>query len=329
MVRTCSALPCEAASASNVACYSPLKAYRTPHGSDNAITFNATRALNSSHPITFPCGQCVGCRSDRVQQWGLRCMHEAQMHPHNSFLTLTYDDEHLPADYSVDKPTFQKFMKRLRKPMLGKLRFYACGEYGDINGRPHYHALIFGWDFHADRKLIKETEFGNLYTSDQASKAWPFGHVWIGDVSYKSAAYVAGYVSKKITGPNAPSHYLRTHPKGYLVQVKSEFQLSSVGIGRAWYQAYKFDAFPSDFLVVDGKQVPVPRYYLDKLKAEGIQVTRHLPAYDLTITSTLDKEVKKARIGRAIRTRSNNTPERLRVREIIKKDRLSRYKRTL
>jgi len=310
-------------------CYSPLKAYRTPPGSDKAITFNATRALNSAHPMSIPCGQCIGCRSDRVQQWGLRCMHEAQMHQANSFLTLTYDDEHLPADYSIDKRVFQTFMKRLRKPMAGKIRFYACGEYGDQNGRPHYHALIFGWDFHADRKLIKETEFGPLYTSDQATKAWPFGHVWIGDVTYKSASYVAGYVAKKITGEAASTHYLRMHPKGYLCQVKPEFQLHSVGMGASWYAKYKNDCFPSDFLIADGKHVAVPKYYLNKLVAEAQPTTRHLPAYDLTINATLDTEVKRARMKRALKSKPNNTPERLKVRETIKKDRLSRYKRTL
>jgi len=256
-------------------------------------------------------------------------MHEAQMHSANSFLTLTYDDDHLPADYSIDKRVFQLFMKRLRFDLLGKIRFYACGEYGDENGRPHYHALIFGWDFHADRKLIKETEYGRLYTSDQATKAWPFGHVWIGDVTYKSASYVAGYVSKKITGDAAPSHYLRMHPKGYLCQVKPEFQLHSVGIGASWYAKFKNDAFPSDFLVVDGRQVAVPKYYLNKLVAEARPTTRHLPVYDLTLNSTLDTEVKRARMQRALKSKPNSTPERLKVRETIKKDRLSRYKRTL
>lgn len=233
------------------------------------------------------------------------------MHPYNSFLTLTYSDEFLPEDYSISKSVFQKFMKRLRKPMLSKTRFYACGEYGDENGRPHYHALIFGWDFHADRKLIKETEFGNLYTSDQASKAWPFGNIWIGDVTMKSASYVAGYVSKKITGPKAPSHYLRTHPKGYLTQVQPEFQLQSVGIGRSWYEQFKSDAFPSDFLVMDGKQVAVPRYYTKKLTEEEA------------------KPIIRRRHQRRVKQKANSTPERLKVREFIKKDRLSRYKRTL
>lgn len=251
------------------------------------------------------------------------------MHEANSFLTLTYSDDHLPADYSIRKPVFQKFMKRLRKSLLGNIRFYACGEYGDENGRPHYHALIFGWDFHADRKLIKRTEFGNLYTSDQASDAWPFGNIWIGDVTYKSASYVAGYVSKKITGKAAASHYLRQHPRGYLVQVEPEFQLQSQGIGRDWFNKYKSDVFPSDFCVVEGKQVAVPRYYTDKLKevdtpAPAGRVLRHASS-----SEKVQVKRKRARKAASPKAKHDNSPQRLKVRETIRKDRLSRLKREL
>lgn len=316
-------------------CYAPLKGFRSLDGVEKGgkprISFNPIKAINSAHAMVLPCGQCIGCRMDRVEQWGLRCMHEAQMHEHNSFLTLTYDDEHLPADYSIRKPVFQKFMKRLRFDLLSKIRFYACGEYGDQNGRPHYHALIFGWDFHADRKLIKRTEFGNLYTSEQASKAWPYGNIWIGDVTYKSASYVAGYVSKKITGEAAPTHYLRLHPKGYLCQVEPEFQLQSQGIGRDWFAKYKTDAFPSDFCVVEGRQVAVPRYYLNKLKegetetpAPQGRVLRHA-------SSAPSAKITRKRKLRAASPKAkwNNSPERLKVRETIRKDRLKLLKREL
>lgn len=258
-------------------------------------------------------------------------MHEAQMHECSSFLTLTYSDEHLPADYSVRKPIFQKFMKRLRKSLLGNIRFYACGEYGDENGRPHYHALVFGWDFHADRKLIKRTEFGNLYTSDQAATAWSFGNVWIGDVSYKSACYVAGYVSKKITGDQAKTHYWRQHPRGYLTQVEPEFQLQSQGIGRAWFDKFKSDAFPSDFCVVEGKQVAVPRYYLDRLANQEAEVVPSPGRFLRDQHSTVTAKVKRKRKQRAATptAKFNNSPERLKVREIVRKDRVRLLKREL
>lgn len=299
-------------------CYSPLKGYRTrldtEPGAKSRITFNPLKAINSHIVMSLPCGQCIGCRVDRVAQWGLRCTHEASQHKANAFLTLTYDDEHLPADYSVHVREMQLFNKRLRKE-IGPFRFYACGEYGDQGQRPHYHSLIFGYDFAEDRQLIKRTEFGNLYTSAQASKVWSFGNIWIGDVTYKSASYVAGYVIKKIGGDPAASHYQRLHPKGYLVQVQPEFATQSrrPGIGHTWFDKFKTDAFPSDFLVVDGKEVPVPRYYTNKLteqEARPIKLKRKLRASSPS-------------------AKADSTPARLDVRETIRKDRLSRLKRTL
>lgn len=300
-------------------CYSPLKGYRSLVGVDQGgkprITFNPLKAINSHVVTSFPCGQCIGCRMDRVSQWGLRCMHEASQHQANSFLTLTYDDAHLPVDYSVQVKVMQDFMKRLRDHLPTKVRFFACGEYGDQDQRPHYHSLIFGYDFAEDRKLWGSSQGEPIYTSPTLAKAWSFGHAWIGSVTYQSACYVAGYVQKKIGGDKAASHYLRMHPKGYLTQVQPEFATQSrrPGIGAGWFAKFKSDAFPSDFLVIDGKEVPVPRYYASKLSEEEL------------------KPIKRKRKQRTAspKAKLNNTPARLLVRETIRKDRLSRLKRTL
>lgn len=294
-------------------CYAPLKAWRPSSNIDGGrLVFNSLKALNPDNPIGLPCGQCIGCRMDRVSQWGLRCMHESQMHSRSSFLTLTFNDEHLPSDYSVRVRDVQLFNKRLRK-LMGPFRFFACGEYGDENQRPHYHALCFGHDFHQDRKLIKVTDFGPLYTSELASKAWPFGNIWIGSVTYKSASYVAGYVAKKIGGDAAASHYLRTHPNGTVHQVNPEFATQSrrPGIGATWYEKFKSDAFPSDFLVVDGQQVPVPAYYANKLTEEEF------------------KPIQRKRAVSRRKHKQDSTPDRLEVRKTIKLERLNRLKRTL
>ena len=111
--------------------------------------------------VTVPCGRCTSCRLEHSRQWAVRCMHEAQMHEGNSFITLTYAPEHLHEDYSVHKKELQKFFKRLRKNTGIKLRYFACGEYGDENRRPHYHAIIFGYDF-PDKQLYTKTRTGDL-----------------------------------------------------------------------------------------------------------------------------------------------------------------------
>lgn len=257
-------------------------------------------------------------------------MHEAAMVEASSFITLTYDDEHLPDNFSLSKPVFQKFMKRLRKSLAGKIRFYACGEYGDQGGRPHYHACIFGWDFHADRYKWRVNEHGDqLYRSPQLERAWPFGHCELGDVTMQSAQYVSGYIIKKITGDPEGTHYTRLHPKGYLVTVEPEFHLFSQSMGRAWFDKFKSDCFPSDFLVHDGKQVEVPTYYLNLLKeadtpAPQGRVLRHA-------SSTEKAQIKRKRAIRAASPKAkwNNSPERLAVRETVRQDKIKLRKRNL
>lgn len=304
-----------------MACYEPLKGFRSTEKSERTglplITFNPLKAINSQLPILFPCGTCVGCRTDKREQWATRCTHEAQMHDTSSFITLTYANEHLPDDYSVDKRVWQLFMKRLRLIIGHKVRFFACGEYGDQNLRPHYHALIFGHSFLADREFHSTTTRGDRqYTSASLSKAWPYGRSLISDFEPALAGYVAGYVMKKIGGEPAATHYLRTHPlTGAPVKVAPEFALQSrnPGIGSTWFEKYKSDAFPSDFIVIEGRQRPVPQYYSRKLIQEELQpIQRKRKARSVTA-------VKKA----------NNTPERLKVREFIARDRQSRRVRTL
>lgn len=311
-------------------CYSPLTGYVPLSKLDGGrLVFNSKLARNPHNPIKVPCSACVGCRADRAGDWAVRSMHEAAMHPQNCFITLTFDDEHLPETYSVHKRTYQLFQKKLRKHCHPKtIRFYACGEYGPENLRPHYHALIFNHDF-PDKKPYKKTPQGDqLYTSEKLSTLWGFGFCTTGDVTYQSAGYVAQYVQKKITGDKATHHYLRTNPvSGAIVQVEPEFSLQSrnPGLGSSWFDKFQGDCFPSDFLVVDGKQRRVPQFYLSKLKQQE--------AYDVPTgklaTKNRSQQVKRRRKGYALTTRANSTPERLRVRELVKKEKLKLLKRTL
>lgn len=244
----------------------------------------------------------------------MRCMHEAQMHPENCFVTLTYSDEHLPDDYSVHVEVVQKFMKRLRKAYEPKkIRSFAAGEYGDKDNRPHYHLLLFNHSF-TDQKLHSQKNKIKLYTSQSLQKLWPYGYSTVGSLTYQTAAYTARYVMKKVGGDLAPEHYLRTHPlTGKLVQVQPEFatQSNKPGLASGWYEQFKCDAFPSDFLIVDGKKHPVPKFYTLKLSEE-----------DKT-------KVQRARKRHALKQKSDNTPERLNVREKVKQAQLERLKRDL
>lgn len=297
-------------------CYHPIKGYRPLSNLDGGrLVFNSAKALNPTNPVSIPCGNCMGCRVDRSREWAVRCQHEASMHEANSFITLTYADEHLPDDYSVNVRVFQLFMKKLRNNYPdSKIRFFACGEYGDLNLRPHYHALLFNHDW-SDKKLLQKTQSDSLlYTSEQLSSLWPHGFATTGDVTYQSAAYVARYVMKKISGDRAADHYQRIHPvTGKHVKVEPEFCVQSrrPGIGASWYDKYKGDAFPSDFIIVDGKQHPVPKFYAKKLAEEELTA------------------IKRTRKRNALPRKKDATPERLRVREEIKRQSLKKLDRKL
>lgn len=148
--------------------------------------------------MKIPCGKCPGCKLEQSRQWAVRCLHEKRLHTESCFVTLTYDDAHLPPGNTLVKADLQNFLKRLRHDTGPGLRFFACGEYGSKTLRPHYHLLLLNSDF-ADKKLIKSGSAYNLYGSARLSKLWPFGHHALGDVTFESAAYVARYCMKKKT----------------------------------------------------------------------------------------------------------------------------------
>lgn len=226
------------------------------------------------------------------------------MHTDNAFITLTFNDENLPLDESICKPTLQKFFKRLRKNTGAEIRFLSSAEYGDKYNRPHYHALLFGYDF-PDLKYWREVRGSHLYTSEILSDAWQNqGFVTIGDISFQSAAYVARYVVKKHKGKNAFYNYQHITRYGEPVQLTPEFATMSnqPGLGSSWYDKFKTDVFPDDFILMDGRKKRVPRYYLNKLEIAQPDL------YQAIIKTRKEKHLLHP---------ENNTPDRLEIREFI------------
>lgn len=237
--------------------------------------------------IKIPCGQCIGCRIERSRQWAVRCLNEASLYEKNCFITLTYDYEHLPIYESVNLRDFQLFMKKLRKEHGEGIRYYHCGEYGTVCaacgaskifcrcgqlieklGRPHYHALLFNFDFD-DKKLISENNGNRLYRSSNLEKLWPQGFSTVGSVTYQSAGYVARYVMKKITGKKAYNHYGNLWPEYTSMSRKD-------GIGKKWFEKYKNDIYPSDELIQDGKPTKPPKYYDSLLDKENPEMYKQI-----------------------------------------------------
>ncbi len=307
-------------------CFQPLKGWHsvTPNSSGKfPITFNRKNAY-TDRPVTLPCGQCIGCRLERLRQWAIRCVHEASLHDDNAFITLTYNDQHLPADRSLDIRTFQLFMKRLRKKINPlKIRFYACGEYGETYGRPHYHAIIFGYGF-PDKTRWKETNGETLYRSKLLEKAWTdpdtnksLGYSSIGTVTFSSAAYVARYILKKINGKNADAHYECIHPEtGEITQLKPEYTNMSrrPGIGSRWFDQYKTDVYPEDFIIINNKKMRPPKFYDARFELFSPEEF---------------KKIKSKRIRGAKLNHADQTPARLAVQETVQNSKLKQLPRNL
>lgn len=262
-------------------------------------------------PLELACGQCIGCRLRRSREWALRMVHEAQMHERNCFLTLTYRSADLPVDQSLKVEHWQRFAKRLRRK-IGPFRFFHCGEYGEENLRPHYHACLFGVDFRADRVFVRMSGKHKLYRSALLDETWGLGFANIGELSFESAAYVARYVMKKVTGKQAVEHYTRVDPNtGECWSVRPEYTTMSrrPGIGSKWFEAFKTDVFPSDEVVHDGKRHRTPRFYDKRLEDAELDV------------------VRRKRRDAADERREDTTPERLRSRERFAVARLSQLSR--
>lgn len=195
----------------------------------------------------------------------MRCLHEASLHPRNSFVTLTYDDDHLPERSQLNYPDFQKFVKRLRWHSKQDIRFYMCGEYGPENFRPHYHAVLFNWDAPDKRYWSSSGAGEKVYRSDTLDRLWGLGFTSVGAVTFQSAAYVARYCLQKVTGHNAKHHYARSDANGPY-QLPPEFNHMSLkpGIGARWLQKWQSDVYPHDYVVINGVETKPPKYY-DKL----------------------------------------------------------------
>lgn len=290
------------ASASNqVACYNPIRAYRAPGG---GVTFSPKGAYVDLPELMLPCGQCIGCRLERSRQWAVRCVHEASLHTASCFVTLTYDK--VPPGGSLDRRAFPGVIKALRRRHPGlSIKYFHCGEYGELLERPHYHGLIFGYGF-PDKTLWRRSAEGNpQWRSRELEKLWPHGFSMLAALTFETAAYTARYCTKKINGEKADDHYRGREP---------EFMTCSKGIGEAWLARYAGDTYRDDTIISRGRPAKPPRYYDKKLKSLDPELWRKI-------------ELRRIISGNTVSARWNRTPERLAVREEVKTAQLNITKR--
>lgn len=308
-------------------CFSPLQAYSDglkSNGKRN-IVFHKKSIVEASD-IEIPCGQCIGCRLERSRQWAMRCVHEQSLHDFSCFITLTYSDEFLPKNGSLDVTHFQRFMKRLRKRFGNGIRFFHCGEYGDEHFRPHYHAILFGIDFTDPAFLCKKSFAFNvvspvfnksgekLFNSSFLSSLWPYGLSSVGTATFESAAYVARYVCKKVNGKNAKAHYERIDPfTGEIVDLKPEYVTMSrrPGVGADWFNLWSKEVYPSDEVVLRDRKMRPPRFYDYLLEFDNPELLAKL---------------KDVRMETGKQFSDNNTFARRKVREVVQRSKLNVFK---
>lgn len=199
-----------------------------------------------------PCGKCDGCRMKAAREWTTRLVNESTCHDRNSFVTLTY--EHAPTE--IQKPHLQRFMKRLRQESKRPIRFFACGEYGKLTRRPHYHAIIFGEDFLGGAYPIDSELYGNKWLEKiwKGDKEHGGGQIAISEFTEATAAYVCGYVNKKINDSDTFNLMSTRPPIGYEYAVRHQKEIAQ-----------------AEACVANGRKWPIPRAYRKWLKTNSVR----------------------------------------------------------
>lgn len=294
-------------------CYHPLDAWYSrevnPSGK-RGLVWNLDLALDRDKPIKIACGQCIGCRLEYSREWAVRGVHESRMWPRNCFITLTYSPSRLPANGSLYHRHFQLLMYRLRKRYGKGIRYFMCGEYGELGGRPHYHAILFNFDFKDKVPFDRSGRGDQLYRSEELDELWKdeygnvLGFTSVGECTFETIAYVARYVTKKQSGRGSSIHYEVPGKDGEIVgSRRPEYCTSSrrPGLGRPFIEANHGVVYFSDEIVMrDGKKCSVPKAY-DRWYKE------HFP---VDFDDIVFKRVHESKMHAC-----DSTPERLAVRE--------------
>lgn len=215
------------------------------------------------------------------------------MHEDSIFLTATYDDKHLESPRLI-YAHWQDFLKSLRETRTrycitkedvhnARIPTMVTGEYGELNKRPHWHALLFNFA-PSDPKLKYTTERGEkVYTSQFLTDLWSKGAIEYGSVTIDSANYVARYAAKKLVHGHDQDHNF--HP---IHKTSSKY-----AIGRSWIEKYWKQTFDHGYIILpDGQQGQIPRYYTDWLK-------KHQPEAWLRYVTTTRQEIINTSVAKA------------------------------
>lgn len=240
-----------------------------------------------------PCGRCKPCQIQKAAEWATRITAELSYCDEACWITLTYSDKYLPPSGSLSKTTLQWFLRELRRKFPPKtLKYFANGEYGETNGRCHYHIVLLGI----------------ARTSEWFEKIWPYGNVFVGTVTKDSARYTAEYMLKEVSSQEEYGH------------LKPPFLLQSKGLGAQYADDNAENIKANKAVYIDGKPKGIPRYYKKRLEIEA-EINTHA----MEVRETFKKrgyytpvEIKRAIIEAKIQNAKNIEARIRNKRDIIK-----------
>ncbi|UDN67569.1 replication initiator protein [robinz microvirus RP_48] len=246
--------------------------------------------------MPYGCGQCLPCRINRGRQWQWRQFLESTQHEHSCFVTLTYDNKHISGNWALDPRHLQLFLKRLRSSLYPTpIRYFACGEYGDTSRRPHYHLSLFGvsgYNLVNGKPVATKAYPRGIETvvSGHIHESWGCGRVDVQEFNHVTAAYVAGYTTKKLRDLkngfewNYPEYARQSNRPG--LGVSAMVHLANIILNT--YQNWESGDVPS-VLSIGNRRIPLGRYLLHHLRQnvgfthEYIALVKQRITYNKTI----------------------------------------------
>jgi hypothetical protein len=247
-----------------MSCFHPIEAWKNIEGGKLIFGNNHKWDKYKNEKLRVPCGKCIGCLLDRASDHAVRCWCQTQTENENNccFITLTYDNEHLPQDGYLQIKDEKDFWKRLRYYCKeAKIKYFGCGEYGPKTFRPHWHFCIWGYK-PKDLEFYKYNHNGDkLYKSKELKKIWGNGFVIIGNLTYRSACYVSRYCTKKM---------FKKQEWNKKIEAKPECTICSKGIGLDYWEKFKNNIIENNGIHIkideSVKNKKIPKYYMKKLK---------------------------------------------------------------
>lgn len=271
-------------------CTRPLKAWASPDG--GRPIFGWRGEIDGSHALQLPCGKCPECQKDYYTSWATRGSRELARWDSSVFITLTYDDDHLPEDKSLNKKHVQDFIKRLKKRFKSSkenpIRQSYCGEYGEKNKRAHYHVILYNCDFSDKQEHYISPEGHQVFTSATLTELWPFGFSEFGYAQPQSIAYLYKYILKK-KSRREKKIPLVLEIDGITYDVQHEFIESSrnPGIGAHLRTS---DSIKKGFLSVNGVKKKLPKYYLEYLRVNDPESYDRIQNLKFDFMNSIPKE---------------------------------------